>query len=391
MKKSLSIALVFILVLSMLTACGGNKNKVVDGKMHSSKTLEEKETFVQLFIPSEYETEFQEMDEESAEYLFYASAENPYGSFEDAVSWYENTLDSLGFVSTVSETTLETITPIMDKLFTGTIDGEPVTILIENLPPRPDGEVSFVIIHIIFYAFVIEDSATSSGGNAAGDVSEEEEEDTPPVEQISKESKPGDLIQFGEYVWRVLDVADGKALILTEGLIEQGMFNSSIDGNVYWQMSELREYLNGEFYESFSSTDRVSILDTVLENPVNQWYEWKEEWQDEGKISEPTIDKIFLLSVDEVLKYFGDSGHLASGQKDDDGCIDDQYNEARIAIDIIEGSNYYGEAFYWYLRSPGGSSSYAVCVKADGRISMIGAATNQDATRLRPALWLTVD
>ena len=383
MKKIFSTTLILILTISMLTSCGlFKKDDIVDGKMYSKMTLKEKEELVALLTPTEYETEMTRMDEDQAEYFFYASPENPYGSFDDAVSWFENTLKKSGFVSTVSEATRLDLTPIMDHLFTGTINDQPATILIENLPPRPDGETSFVVIHIAFYAVVVETATASQGGTTA----KPEKDSDPEAKPISRNSMPGDLIQFGDYVWRVLAAEDGKALIITEYLIEKRPFHDEY-GYIYWKESELRAYLNGEFYESFSSTDRVSILDTVLENPINPWFEWigGEENTDQ------TIDRIFLLSVDEVVKYFGDSGQLASVHtNDDDEYIDDQYNGARIAIDDVEGSNYNGSSFYWYLRTTGLSAYYAVSVMSDGRINMVGASTNQDATCIRPALWLSI-
>ena len=58
-----------------------------------------------------------------------------------------------------------------------------------------------------------------------------------------------------------------------------------------------------------------------------------------------TKDRIFLLSIEEVVKYFGDSGQFKNRPKDA-YFIEDQYNSARIAEDAD------GIVFWWWRRPP---------------------------------------
>ena len=114
--------------------------------------------------------------------------------------------------------------------------------------------------------------------------------------------KIGEKLVFGEYEWRILDIQEDRILILAEEIIEQRDYHNK-PGDVTWKECELRKYLNGEFYDSFSEKDRTRIIETLNKNPDNPWYE--------SKGGQDTVDKIFLLSLDDVVKkYFGDSSKL---------------------------------------------------------------------------------
>lgn len=67
-----------------------------------------------------------------------------------------------------------------------------------------------------------------------------------------------DKIQFGKYVWRVLAIEDDRALIITDKIIEQRPYhNKYVD--ITWADSSLREYLNTEFYNSFSKKRKIEL------------------------------------------------------------------------------------------------------------------------------------
>jgi hypothetical protein len=197
----------------------------------------------------------------------------------------------------------------------------------------------------------------------------------------------GDIIQFGGYDWRVLDERDGKALIITEKIIEfrpyHGLFT-----DVSWAGCDLRAYLNGEFYEGFNETDRARIIETANENADNQWYG--------AHGGEATADKIFLLSLEETVRYFGDSGQLADRPQKKPVWIDDRYNGARLSYTVGAVPGYEtrypaGTAWYWWLRSPGGAPDGASAVGSDGRVWMSGYFVSRYDFGVRPALWLDMD
>ena len=110
-------------------------------------------------------------------------------------------------------------------------------------------------------------------------------------------------VRFGKYNWRVLDIQNEKALLLTEDIIGFRLYGGST-----WEGCALREYLNGAFLQTLSSSEQSRIVSVANTNPDNPWY-----GTSGGR---NTTDKIFLLSIDEVVKYFGDSGQLRKKNKE---------------------------------------------------------------------------
>jgi hypothetical protein len=187
----------------------------------------------------------------------------------------------------------------------------------------------------------------------------------------------GKTITFGGHFWRVLDVQGNHALLLLENILEQRSFHSALT-NVTWETSDIRQYLNGEFFNSFSEANRARIRDTWVINNNNVWY---------GTNSgNNTNDRIFLLSIEEVVQYFGDSGQLHN-RPDSTSLINDQYNYDRKPRNVRRDDDSVG--LWWWLRSNGSNSERAASV--DGYIVVYGRSVGDDAGGVRPALWLNLE
>ena len=202
------------------------------------------------------------------------------------------------------------------------------------------------------------------------------------ISEISNASKVGDIVRFGEYNWRVLAVENGKALLIAEEVIEMLPYNDEHTG-VTWETCSLRTYLNGEFFENFNAQERAIICETENVNFDNQWF-----GTDGGNATE---DKIFLLSLEEVVKYFGDSGQLKNKPAEDARFINDQYNDERVVIIKNEpGMSIPSPTEYnWWLRSPGRKQEDAAYVWPDGKVLVYGrTASIVVGIGVRPALWL---
>ena len=210
----------------------------------------------------------------------------------------------------------------------------------------------------------------------------------PVTSETAQTPKVGSIIPFGDYGWRVLDVQNGKALILSEKIIEKRGYHE-VSASPTWEKCSLRYYLNETLCNKFNTSDKTRIAETRVTNRANPWYK-----TDGGS---NTNDRIFLLSLEEVVKYFGDSGQLAkrphvqnfpgSSYWVDVYDINDQYNSARITIDET------GTALCWWLRSPGESAGRAAFVKDDGVIGVTGRMVNyvsDGMAGVRPALWLNL-
>jgi len=200
-----------------------------------------------------------------------------------------------------------------------------------------------------------------------------------------------DIITFGNFEWRVLDVAGDKALVITENVVEKRAFHSinDVTNKTTWENSDIRKYLNERFYNQFDSAEQARIIETKVVNPDNPWY-GKNQYDD-------TRDKIFLLSYEELVRYFGDSGNLKNrkgfsegymGEGNPDG-ISDEYNEARIAYDSK------GHNSCWWLRSPGGSRDHSdndhiTAGSVDHVIWLCGDNITRKDNGVRPAMWVNL-
>ena len=196
----------------------------------------------------------------------------------------------------------------------------------------------------------------------------------------------GDKISFGSYEWRVLEVQNNTALIITEYIIEQRAYHNAYK-DITWADCSLRKYLNSEFYDRFTAAEKSRIIPVLNKNPDNQWYGTKG--------GTDTQDSIFLLSIEEtVCRYFGDSSSkLYSPGKNQRYWFErkDKNNSKRIARleSRKEGS------WWWWLRSPGRVSIKAVYIHGDGNIGIQGnnilkgnISDGECKGGVRPALWL---
>lgn len=198
----------------------------------------------------------------------------------------------------------------------------------------------------------------------------------------------GSLISFGDYNWRVLDMQNNAALVITEEIIDQRSYHEDYK-DITWADCSLRKYLNGEFYDNFNTTDKSRIIPVLNKNLDNQWYG--------SKGGEDTRDSIFLLSLEEVCKYFGDSlSKLHNRGKNQRYWFErkDENNSKRLAK--LQGSDW---CWWWWLRSPGRVNVKAVYIfGTDGNIGiqgnniLIGNLSDGKCTGgVRPALWLRLD
>lgn len=182
-----------------------------------------------------------------------------------------------------------------------------------------------------------------------------------------KESGSGDkmaffsTVEFGGNSWYVLDKVDGKSLLLSEKVLEMRPYND-VDEAMTWETCSLRAYLNGEFYNSFPAEERAKIAEVTNQNRANAKY----------AISggNDTVDKVFLLSLEEAELYLGGFGDITLGRTKDTN-----------------------EAVWWHLRSPGEAVNVAASVTAGGMIDYhgVGDFIEVPVGGVRPAMWVELD
>jgi hypothetical protein len=186
-----------------------------------------------------------------------------------------------------------------------------------------------------------------------------------------------DIIEFGNYKWVVLEVNDRKSvLIITENIINTRSFHETWV-EVTWENSDLRAYLNNDFIKTFTEEERKHILSSNNTSYNNKWFGTKG--------GNNTTDQIFLLNIEEVVKYFGDSGLLMNPPPRKDGVpvwlLSDEYNSNRISLNLDNYSN------WWWLRSSGFDIDFSSFISEDGTINLSGKSVIAEGG-IRPVLLL---
>ena len=165
-----------------------------------------------------------------------------------------------------------------------------------------------------------------------------------------KKTKVGEVIPFAHMDWRVLEKKGGKVLLLKDHSFGSTPFDEK-GQNVTWESSSVRKWLNNDFLqESFTENERKSILETNVKNTPNSTYN--------TSAGKDTKDKLFLLSCDEVEKYY-DAIHTTKS------C--------------------------WWLRTPGAAANSMSFVYKDKTIMDYGYEVTSDKITVKPAMWISVD
>ena len=198
------------------------------------------------------------------------------------------------------------------------------------------------------------------------------------VEKL-KVAKVGDYMFFGAYEqdnntsngkedveWLVLEVKDGKALVISKYALDCKPYNTSYT-DVTWETCTLRKWLNNDFLGAAFSADEKALIPTVTvsadktpdcsTNPGNE-----------------TQDQVFLLSVKEANKYFSSDSTRECKPTD-------------YAVPNGSWTNDSGNC-WWWLRSPGNYQFSAAYVDNAGYVRSFGYDAYYDSGAVRPALWI---
>lgn len=197
-----------------------------------------------------------------------------------------------------------------------------------------------------------------------------------------KLAKEGTRVAFGSYeqnnyisglkediYWRVLEVKDGKALIISERALDCKPYNES-NKDVTWETCSLRKWLNNEFLKTaFSDAEKEMICCVTVSADKSSYWE-----TDPGN---STQDKVFLLSQSEADIYFKNTTSRACNASD--------YALANGAS--IDKNDY----CYWLLRTPGPSQKYATMVFNGNYGNNDYFYSKVDSPEaVRPALWIDI-
>lgn len=110
-----------------------------------------------------------------------------------------------------------------------------------------------------------------------------------------------------EIEWIVLDKNGNEYLLLSKYVLDYCQFQKNkVEGiSISWNNSEIRMWANNDFLnEAFSESDKRHVMQNSIDNTKNDFYNLR-----------PTDDRVFLLSIDEIIKYFGSRNENYDGDK----------------------------------------------------------------------------
>ena len=223
--------------------------------------------------------------------------------------------------------------------------------------------------------------------------SEEKRESIKPqyYEILLSRASAGDTVSFGSYEqdvdesngkeeikWIVLEKEADRILVISESVLDHQPYNT-VCTDVTWSNCSLRQWLNDEFLNAaFTEQEKAAIPVVDVSADENPKYS-----TDPGSA---TQDKIFLLSIEEVSRYFSS----------------DSARTVHPTVYAEEQGSFVEETTdnsWWWLRSPGKNRSYAASVFVNGVVNYSGYYTitgnfnqgsgvNYWGGSVRPVLWI---
>jgi len=166
--------------------------------------------------------------------------------------------------------------------------------------------------------------------------------------------REGNTVTFGAWEgkpirWRVADTSGKMRMLIAEDIVLERPYNE-LRVDSYWQTTTLRKWLNKEFLqEAFTPEQRMLVINTRRTNEPN------EQFYTNGGL--PTMDKVFVLSKQELDRYLPDTESRNLGR-------------------------------WWWLRTPGDNLLSVTAVDEEGNAYLHGVNIDYAAGGVRPALWV---
>lgn len=199
-------------------------------------------------------------------------------------------------------------------------------------------------------------------------------------DDISK-AKVGDFVKFGNYnndeyanfeiEWEILDKTDDKYLLISKYIVWNLKIekNENDDDFFSWKNSNVRILLNNKFINTAFKDNKYynKILETkILDN--NEFID----------------DKIFLLSQDEIIKYYGENRFDANGVLSNSNAYTMAYHFVSD-IYIEEENPLYLSLSPYMTRNVDSKNNTITIVKSSGELEI---SEIESSYGIRPAMWI---
>ena len=216
--------------------------------------------------------------------------------------------------------------------------------------------------------------------------------------------KVGDKITFGSYPfyedgrekaidWVILDIDENNnALVISDYALDNIKYNEKFE-NITWENSTIRKWLNNDFLnKAFTDEQQIKIIVSYIENKDNAKYNTRG--------GNATKDKLFLLSIEEVNKYFKNDKErvaVATPYVERTGVLTinylkkNHYSTLKDEIREWEAAGLPGGSCWWWLRSPGIHQYCAADVVPWGCVNSYGSHVFNDHYAVRPAFKINLN
>ncbi len=189
----------------------------------------------------------------------------------------------------------------------------------------------------------------------------------------------GDTITFGRFeqdniaedglepiTWQVLDKEDGKVLIITDKVLEMMPFFA-----INWKHSSIGGYLNSSFINDFTAEEKDMLVKILVMPDAHPDMPETEQGSE--------IDnKLFLLSINEVDKYFPNA--------------EDRVCHATRFVIEYEGLKAESDGRCdWWLRTAYDSWSNGALISNVDPNGFINVSSHRARLGLRPACWIQLE
>ena len=211
------------------------------------------------------------------------------------------------------------------------------------------------------------------------DCKAEEEKKVNLKKVVFSKAERNSIISFGSYEqdnnlsngteaiqWQILLKEGTKVLVISKQALDCRTYHIATTSTT-WENCILRKWLNSTFIDNaFNKKEQEMIITSTVTAPTNPTY---------GTYAgNDTVDKVFLLSIDEINKWFTSVDTAASQAT--------AYSKSNGAFTEGENNN-----CWWWLRSPGANSSGAA-VFCNDFILMNGCPVDSRGIAVRPAMWI---
>lgn len=201
----------------------------------------------------------------------------------------------------------------------------------------------------------------------------------------------GDLDNGKEPIeWIVLDKKGDEYLLLSKYVLDYYQYQSNKTEGKFasWNDSNIRMWANTEFLSNaFKESEQKNIMLSTIENTNNDYYNLK-----------TTEDRIFLLSLDEIINYFGSKNENLDVNNADSLILPNDKNKTFATMfaktrgvivsgKILEDANVYSCGYYTRTMR-NNENSQVIYIRSNGADDYVSAYNTWKRYGFRPAIWV---